>query len=131
MTPNAARKHDHEGDRQAGADNGANREEERHQIEPDEAALFLFVVDDVERIKDRLHPRIGAPQRDAEPNEKAEGEPSVALGRDAGDLVAQDVERAGGHDIGGNREMLADGGDIGEQRVGRDTGGDGRKERDQ
>ena len=115
----------------AGARNGTNREKQRDQVDPDEATLLLFIVDDVERVEDRLHAGIGAPQRDAQPQEKAEGEPSVALGRDAGDLVAQDVESTGGHDISGNREMLADGGDIGKERVGRDPGGNGRKEGDQ
>ena len=90
------------------AGNGADGEEQRDHVEPDEAALLLFVVDDVERVEDRLHAGIGAPQRDAEPQEKAEGELAVALGRDARDLVAQQIERAGGDDIGGNRKMLAD-----------------------
>ena len=134
VTPNAARKSGNtttSATAKPGACNGANREKQRDQVEPDEAALLLFIVDDVERVEDRLHAGIGAPQRDAEPQEKAEGEPAVAFGRDAGDFVAQHVESTGGHDIGGNREMLADGGDIGKQRVGRDPGGNGRKQGDQ
>ena len=108
MTPNAARK---SGTRpraqsQAGAGNGANREKQRHQVEPDEAALLVFVVDDVQRVEDRLHAGIGAPQCDAEPQEEAEGEPSVALGCDAGDLVAQDVEPAGRYDVAGTARCL-------------------------
>src|SRR5262245_66690121 len=107
-----------------------NREKQRHQVEPDEAALLVFVVDDVQRVEDCLHAGISAPQCDAKPEEEAEGEPSVALGCDAGDLVAQDVQPAGWYDVGGNREMLADGGDIGKQSVGRNPGGDGGKKGD-
>ena len=68
---------------------GADGEKQRHHIEPDDAALLLLVVDDVERVEDRLHAGIGAPQRDAEPEEEAEGQPAVALRGDARDLVAQ------------------------------------------
>jgi hypothetical protein len=65
------------------------------------------------------------------PQDKAEGEPAVALGGDAGDLGAHDVEGAGRDDVGGGGEMVADGGGIGEQRVGGDPCRDCRKQGDQ
>src|SRR5262245_31407744 len=125
------RKHHHEPDRETGADNGADREEERNQIEPNDAALFFFVVDDVERVEDRLHAGIGAPQRDGKSKQEAEREPAVALGRDAGDLGTHDVERIGGDDVGGDLEVIADGGRVGKQGIGRHSGGDTGKQGDQ
>ena len=111
---------------------GADGEEQRDHVEPDEAALLVLVVDDVERVEDRLHAGIGAPQRNAEPEEKAEGEPAVALGRDARDLLAPgDRASRPGRCRTAIDKMLADRADIGEQRVGRNAGGDRRKQGDQ
>ena len=125
------RKHDHERDRKADAGNGAEREQERDQVEPNEAALLLFVVDDVERVEDRLHPGIGAPQCDAESQQEPEGEPAVALGRDAGDLGRYDLEAAGRDDIGRDLKVIADGGRVGEQGIGRHPCRDGGNQGDQ
>src|SRR5262245_13723735 len=92
------RKHHDQRDCKSGKADGADCEEERNEIEPDDAALLLLIVDDIECIKNRLHAGIGAPQRDAETQEKAEGESAVALGCDARNLVAQDVEYTRGND---------------------------------
>ena len=59
-----------------------------------EAALLLLVVDDVERVDDRLHAGIGAPQRQHEAEDEADAEGAVALGGDADDLLTDDVQRA-------------------------------------
>ena len=61
------RENHHRANRDADSGDGADREEERYDIEPDETALLLFVIDDVERIKDGFHPGIGAPQAMASP----------------------------------------------------------------
>ena len=45
------------------AQNGREGEQQRHQIEPEEAALLLRVIGDVERVHHRLHRGIGTPQR--------------------------------------------------------------------
>ena len=44
--------------------------DKRHGIEPDKAPFFLLLIDDVQSIKQRLDPGIGAPQRDQEPDDK-------------------------------------------------------------
>ena len=59
-----------------------------------EGALLLLVVDDVERVDDRLHARIGAPQREHQAEDEAEPQGAAALGGDADDLLTDDVERA-------------------------------------
>src|SRR4029450_9034003 len=46
------------------------------------------------RFEGRLQACIGAPQRDAEPHEKAKGQPALARRRDAADLLAANVDHA-------------------------------------
>jgi hypothetical protein len=60
-------KYHHQRDRHPDRGNGADGKEQRDHIEPDEAALLIFVVNDIERVKDGFHAGIGAPQRNAEP----------------------------------------------------------------
>ena len=69
----------------------AEREGQRDQIELDEAALLILVVDDVERIEDRLHAGIGAPQRKAEADHERERQLAVAVAGDARDLIADQL----------------------------------------
>jgi hypothetical protein len=71
------------------AGNGAEREEQRDHVEPDDAALFPFAIDDVERIEDRLHPGIGAPQRHQKSEYKGQCQLAVAILNNARDLVAE------------------------------------------
>ena len=98
-------------------DDRAEREGERDEVEPDEAALLVLVVDDVERVEDRLHAGVGAPQRDGKAEHEAEAERAVALGSDPGDLLLDDVERAARQRRReSSDEMVRDGRGVGEQR---------------
>ena len=74
-------------------ENGAEGEGEGQQVQRDEAALLLLVIDDVEGIEDGLHAGIGAPQRQHQAEDEAEAESAAALRGDAVDLLADDVER--------------------------------------
>src|SRR5439155_6268964 len=42
-------------------DDSQHCERQRYDIKPDEAALFGLIVDQIQRIEERLHPRIGTP----------------------------------------------------------------------
>jgi hypothetical protein len=105
-----------------------NGEEQRDHIEPDEAALLFLVVDDVERVEDRFMPALALHSAMPSPRRKPKVSLPSLLAANAGDLLAQEIERAGRDDVGGNRKMLADRRHVGEQRVGRNTRGDGRKQ---
>ncbi len=113
------------------AADGAEREEQRYDVEPDDAALLLLVVNDVQRIEDRLHAGIGAPERDTEAERKAEAQPAVAASGDPRDFLAQEVERSARNDIGGERDMVGDRGRVGKERIDRHARGDGREQRNQ
>ena len=62
-------------------------------VELDEAALLVLVVDDVERVEDRLHAGIRAPQREAEAHDERERQLAVIVARDAHDLIADELDR--------------------------------------
>ena len=53
-------------------DDAGERERSEIAVQLDEAALLLLVIDDVERIEDRLDAGIRAPQRDAEAEDERE-----------------------------------------------------------
>jgi hypothetical protein len=88
------RQHDDRADRHQDCRNAAQGERQRNQVELDEAALFLFVIDDVERVEDRLHPRVGAPQRQTKSEHESKAELGAAVLDDAIDLLLKDVEGA-------------------------------------
>src|SRR5215470_2282605 len=102
------RQHDDGRYAQQHAANSPDREQKRHDIESYKAARFIRIMDDVECIENRLHASVGAPQRKAETEEKSEGQLAVALCGDAGDFVADDVERTRGNNTNKKRKMIAD-----------------------
>ena len=110
---------------------GPERERQRLEVQLEEAALLLLVIDDVERVEDRLHAGIRAPQRQREADDEAEAERAVALGGDALDLLADDVHRPARQHAREGIEMVLDRRGIGEQAVDRDEGRDRREDREQ
>ena len=48
--------------------------QKRDKVQLHEASLFLLVIDDVERVDDRLHSGVGAPERQGEPGDESEAE---------------------------------------------------------
>jgi hypothetical protein len=96
-----------------------------------EAALFLLVVDDVERVDDRLHAGVGAPQRDREPCNESKSEFGVAFSRQPRDLFMKDVDRAGGKNARSQRKMGVDRRSVGDQSIKRDERRNGGKDRQQ
>eukprot|EP01035_Chromulina_nebulosa_P006769 gene6770-biopygen5747 len=75
------------------------------QVEVDEAALFTLAIDDVERIDDRFHPGIGAPQRKGQAEKECGAQRSLAVAEHAGDLVLHDLERAVRQHVGKGPEV--------------------------
>ena len=86
----------------------AQREGERNEIEFDEAALFLLLIDDVKGVDDRFHAGVRAPQRHGKPEDKSEAEFRIALGRKAGYLLPEDIDRPFRQNPGGQGEVIAD-----------------------
>ena len=101
------------------------------EIELHEASLFLLVEDDVERVDDRLHSGVGAPQGDGKPGYEAEAELGVAFRREPGDLFVEKLDRAGGENARSQRKMRVDRRCVGDQSVERDERRDGGEDRQQ
>ena len=59
----------------------------RFDIERDEAALLFLFIGDVERVHHGFHPRIGAPQCQAETDEEGDPKLIIALADHLFDLV--------------------------------------------
>jgi hypothetical protein len=72
--------------------NGADSEEKRHEIELYYSPLLLLIIDDVERIDDRFHPCIRAPQRNRKAYRETKRKLAVALVRSPHDFVAKHVQ---------------------------------------
>jgi hypothetical protein len=120
------RQHDDCGDREQQYHDGAEREAERDHVEPDEAALFVFVVNDIQRIEDRLHAGVRAPERETEADYEGEGQFSIAVRGDTNDLLTDQVVGAGRQQAGDKAEMRADRACLREQPVERHQRGDRR-----
>src|SRR6202044_2672680 len=73
---------------QEGEDRGEGKQK-RDQVQLHEALLLLLVIDDVERVDDRLHSRIGAPERQGEPGDESEAELVIAFCRELRDLLVE------------------------------------------
>ena len=123
---------DHDGaQRQQQRTDGRHGKGQRDEIELEEAAFFLFLVDDVERVHDGLHTGIGAPQRDHKSEEESKSELGAAPRREAAYLLAQDVDRALRQNTRGERKLITDNGGTGEQAIERDERRDRREDREQ
>ena len=46
--------------------------QKRDKVQLHKASLFLLVIDDVERVDDRLHSGVGAPERQGEAGDESE-----------------------------------------------------------
>ena len=53
-------------------EDGDKSKKQGDEIQPHEASFFLLVVDDVERVDDRLHSGVGAPEGDGESGYESE-----------------------------------------------------------
>jgi len=60
---------------------------QRNQIQPDEAALLLLFVHDVQGIHQSFHARIGAPERQKQPDRKTKTQPCLAFGHRSSNLI--------------------------------------------
>ena len=123
------RRDDDGGERDHEREDGHEREKQGDEVELHEASLFLLVEDDVERVDDRLHSGVGAPEGDDKSGHEAETEPGVAFRRDLRDLLVEDLDRAGGKNARGERKMRIDRRSVGDQAIERDEGGDGGEDR--
>ena len=107
------------------------RKQKRDKVQLHKASLFLLVIDDVERVDDRLHSGVGAPERQGEAGDESEAELSIAFCRELRDLLVEQVDCAAGQDAGCEREMRVDRRSVGDETVQRDERRDGRKDREQ
>ena len=99
------RSDDHRSQRDHEGEDRDEREQEGEKVKLHEAAFFLLVIDDVERVDDRLHAGVGAPERDGESGYKSKTELGIAFCRQPRDLFVKDVDRAGGKNACGQRKM--------------------------
>ena len=58
---------------------GANAKKQGDKVQFNEASFLLLFVDDVERVNDRLHPGVNAPEGHCEPGYESEAELGIAL----------------------------------------------------
>ena len=72
------------------------------------APLFLFLINDIERVYDCLHAGVGAPQRDRKPENESEAEFST-ISRKAANLLAQEIDCSLRQDSGEKRKVITDG----------------------
>ncbi|KIU01742.1 hypothetical protein QU38_00045, partial [Staphylococcus aureus] len=119
------------GERQHREDERPAREGERAQVEHDEGALFLLVVDDVQGVEHRLHGGVRAPEGEREAGEEGQAQGAASLGGDALPLLADDVDGAGGQHALERGEVLVDDLHVGEEAVAGDERRDRREERQQ
>ena len=89
-------------------------------IETDKAALFLFLVDDIMGIEERLDATIGAPQRNGKAHQKAQSEFCLRLCQQTVQLIVQHVQRPTGQDTGKAVDMSCDRLRIANKAVDRD-----------
>ena len=121
-------------DRPDGGQDGkqaARGQDQRDEIEFDEAALFLLIVDDIERVDERLHSGIGAPQRQRQPERERKAELGFPLGGDAVHLLLDDVHPACGQETADESQVVVDGRCFREQPVERHERGDSGKQCEQ
>ena len=123
-------------------DDNANQGQERQHNAPasegeclqrqcHEAALFLFLVDDVEGIEDRLGAGVGAPQRQSQGGEESRSKRALPLRSNALHLFANDLQSALRQEAGKQSQMLVDDRSVGEQAVERHQRRRGREQRQQ
>jgi hypothetical protein len=91
------------------------------------ATLFRLVVDQIQRIEERFHSGIGAPQGHQQTDDESDTKRRLSLRCHAGDLVPYHLDGSAGHHSGDAVEMRRNGGGIGEQSVERNQRGDCRK----
>lgn len=125
------RQHDHGSHRQQSCDDAGECKRERYQVKLDETALFLLIIHDVQRVHDRLHACIGAPECHAESKDESEAELRVAFRDEPSYLLLHNVDGSAGQKAGNKGEMLVDGGSFGKEAVQRDQRGDAGKQRKQ
>src|SRR5205807_9144507 len=95
------------------------------QIQLDEAALLILVVNHIQRIEDRLYAGVRTPQRNAKTDYEGEGELAVIVAGDARDLIADQFVGARGHHARDETEVRVDRARLREQAVERNQRGDG------
>jgi len=94
--------------------------------------VLLDLISDIERVHHRLHSGIGAPHRQPQAHHEGEAQLPGGTGIDnAQHLLMHDPVRPLRHEAREIGEMIADGRDIGEQRVARHQRGDAGKQREQ
>ena len=118
-------------DEQDGDDDGAEREAERDQVQPDEAALLRLVIGDVHRLEERLDAVIGAPKRQRQAEDEAEAERRLVLRGEALQLRPDEIDAARGQEAAEEGDMVGDRHRVGDEPVDRHEGGERREEREQ
>jgi 2,4-dienoyl-CoA reductase-like NADH-dependent reductase (Old Yellow Enzyme family) len=72
-----------------------------------EAALLPLVIDDVERVDDRLHAGIRTPKSKTKTEDKAEAERAGARLGDAGYLLAHDIDAGRADAVSWGRDFIS------------------------
>ena len=132
--PQDQRQHDYSRDRHDDENDPRQREQDGGGIEAHEAALLLLVVDHVERVEEGRHAGVRAPHGDQEAHDESGSQRLVALTRNEGDLVSDQLQHAAGQDARQQGQVPADGAGVGEESVKRDDGrnrGEGREQREE
>src|SRR6202042_3767322 len=114
------RSDDHRSKRDHERQDRDEREQEGEKVELHEAAFFLLVIDDVERVDDRLHSGVGAPKGDRKSGYETEAELCIAFCRKPRDLFVKYVDRACGKNARGQRKMGVNRRGVRDQSVERD-----------
>ena len=125
------RSDDHRSKRDHERQDRDERKQEGEKVKLHEASFFLLVIDDVERVDDRLHSGVGAPERDGKSGYESEAELCIAFCREPRDLFVKNVDRAGGKNACGQRKMGINRRGVGDQSVERDERRNRGKDRQQ
>ena len=106
--------------------------EKRHhpgqEVDLQDRARLGTVIDDVERLDQRLHAGIGAPQRDDEAQQER-AEIGLRPHHQLVDVIVDEHDHVGGHDLAEAVDEGADIGRVADQPIERDEGGEAGKDR--
>jgi hypothetical protein len=111
------RQHDNRAQCQQKNQKRAGRERERNRIQFDKAAPFLHVVDNVQRVEQRLHSRIGAPQRQSKGEKECCAQSAFAARCDAAKFIADNLNCSVREQRGEFIEVRADRGRVGKDPI--------------
>ena len=103
-------------------------------VETKEGSFLSLLIDYVERVKEGNNPRVGAPERDCETDQKGRAQRRCALTRDARHLLREQVQNPARQDTCEQGQMSAHGAHVCEQAIerhhGRESWKDGQQSKE-